>query len=71
MGEESRIPDIMRYMMYHNSYGETERARIQFNRLPEQARKGLALKDYAQAEALCPQHVPIGQAMKEAARILG
>jgi uncharacterized protein len=71
MGAESKIPDIMRYMMYYNSYGETERARRQFNRLPESLKKDLALKDYSPAETVCPQHIKIGQAMKEALRILG
>jgi len=71
LGAESKIPDIMRYMMYYNSYGETERARKQFNGLPESLKKDLALKDYSLAEAVCPQHIKIGQAMTEAVRILG
>jgi hypothetical protein len=71
LGAERKIPDIMRYMMYYNSYGETERARRQFNGLPESLKKDLALKDYSSAEAVCPQHIKIGQAMTEAVRILG
>jgi uncharacterized protein len=71
MGAGSRIPDVMRYMMYYNGYGERDYARGLFNKLPESLKKDLALKDYSQAEALCPQHINIGQAMKEAVRILG
>jgi len=70
MGDDSRIPDVMRYMMYYKSYGETDRARKEFIELPESLRNRLAFKDYSHAEALCPQHIRIGEAMREAARIL-
>jgi len=70
MGVESMIPDIMRYMMYYNSYGDRDLARQHYRELPESAKKDLALRDYSPAEDLCPQHIKIGQAMREAARIL-
>jgi uncharacterized protein len=71
MGAESRIPDIMRYMMYYNSYGEKDNARRQFSELPETAKNSLASADYSSAEGLCPQRIRIGEAMREAVRILG
>jgi uncharacterized protein len=71
MGSESRIPDVMRYMMYYNSYGERDNARRQFSELPESVRAALASRDYSPAEDLCPQRIKIGKTMREAARILG
>jgi uncharacterized protein len=70
MGADSKIPDVMRYMMYYNGYGERDRARKEFSNLPDSLRHNLALKDYSPAEALCPQHIRIGEVMREAARIL-
>jgi predicted aldo/keto reductase-like oxidoreductase len=70
MGADSRIPDILRYMMYYNSYGERDRAREEFKSLPEAFRKSLASRDYSPAERICPNRIKIGQAMREAVRIL-
>lgn len=71
MGAESRIPDVMRYMMYYNSYGDRDEARRKFRELPETVKKDLTLKDYSPAEALCPQNIRIGQAMRNAVKLLG
>jgi predicted aldo/keto reductase-like oxidoreductase len=64
------VSDIMRYLMYHNSYGEQELARQLFAELPAQARDKLILTDYSAAEARCPQHLPIARLMAEAANKL-
>ncbi|HUT30611.1 MAG TPA: aldo/keto reductase [Sedimentisphaerales bacterium] len=64
------VSDVMRYLMYHNSYGEKELARRLFAELPAQARKKLVLTDYSQAEARCPQHLPIAALMAEAEKKL-
>ena len=71
MGSEGRIPDVMRYMMYYNGYGEKDEARRQFMALPETVRNNLALRDYSSVEPACPHKIEIGRAMKEAVRILG
>jgi uncharacterized protein len=71
MGPESRIPDVMRYMMYYNSYGERDFARSQFAGLPESARNILSSGDFSSAEALCPQGIKIGSVMRDAVRVLG
>jgi uncharacterized protein len=70
MGFESRIPDVLRYMMYFNSYGERDQARRQFRELPVNVRESLALIDYSPAERVCPNNIKIGEAMKEAVKIL-
>jgi predicted aldo/keto reductase-like oxidoreductase len=61
------VSDIMRYLMYHNSYGEKEVARQLFAELPARAREQLTLTDYSAAEARCPQRLPIAKLMAEAA----
>lgn len=62
--------EVMRYLMYYKSYGDTERARELFARLPADAKCRLAGADYSAAEARCPQHMPIAQLMAEAAQRL-
>lgn len=71
MGSESWIPDVLRYMMYYNSYGKTDDARRLFRELPEPVRNRLPLRDYSLVERACPNKIKIGKAMREAARILG
>ena len=71
MGYESRIPDVLRYMMYFNSYGKTDDARRLFKELPEHIRAGLASRDYSAAERVCPNKIEIGKAMQEAVRLMG
>ncbi|UCE98945.1 MAG: aldo/keto reductase [Planctomycetota bacterium] len=65
------VSDIMRYLMYYNAYGERDRARHLFSEIPSEARKKLLSTDYSFAEARCPQHLPIGRLIAEAASRLG
>jgi len=71
MGAESRIPDVLRYMMYFNSYGKTDDARRLFKELPDSVRNSLALRDYSPAERACPNKIEIGKAMRKAFTMLG
>ena len=64
------VADVMRFVMYHNSYGEREGARALFARMPEEVRRGLLAADFSVAEARCPQHIPIGAMVAEAFRLL-
>jgi uncharacterized protein len=70
MGEESRIPDIMRYMMYYNGYGERDQARQLFRELPATLRDRLALLDYSIVESACPHKIQIGKVMRDASVLL-
>jgi len=69
---DSAVPDmpyvseVMRYLMYHNSYGEHDRARELLAQIPNKARDKLLGMDYSLAEARCPQHLPIGKLVAEA-----
>jgi len=60
------VSDIMRYLMYYNSYGDTDRARELFAQIPGDVRRKLLSTDYSTAEAHCPQNIPIGKLVAEA-----
>lgn len=66
---EGRVPigDIMRYLKYSRSYGNLDRARLHFKQLAPATRMQLARLDYIEAERRCPQKMPIGRLMREAA----
>jgi len=64
------VSDVMRYLMYYDSYGEKQHARELFTGIPAEARSRLAGTDYSPAEAHCPQRMPIGRLMTEAAQKL-
>jgi hypothetical protein len=64
------VSEIMRYLMYHNGYGDRNRARALFAHIPENVRANLLNIDYSTAEARCPQRMPIGKFMAEAAKKL-
>jgi predicted aldo/keto reductase-like oxidoreductase len=60
------VSDVMRFLMYYNSYGDRRRAREEFARIPSCLREGLLDADYTLAEARCPQRLPIGRLVAEA-----
>lgn len=68
--EGAYICDVMRYLMYHNSYGDQHRARELFAQIPRSVRSRLTQLDYSAAEARCPQHLPIGKLMAQAVKTL-
>lgn len=70
VGGHVPIGDIMRYLMYYHNYGEYDRARSLFNKLPAKTRKKIAIVDYALAEQHCPQKMAIGRLMAEAEKLL-
>jgi len=58
---------VMRYLMYCRNYGNRDFARSRFQSLPAQTRAVMAQVDYTAAEQRCPQRMPIGRLMREAA----
>ena len=64
------IGEVMRYMMYHNGYGETHMARQMFAQLPEGFRSAMDRVDWSSAERACPQGLAISEIMKEAREVL-
>ena len=60
-----KIGETMRYLMYHDAYGETARARELFARLPEEARS-LSRVDFSEAGRACPHGVDVAGLMRRA-----
>jgi len=58
--------EIMRYMMYHNSYNEPDYAKELFAKIPADVRNNLLNNDYSQAEKHCPQNLPIAKIIADA-----
>jgi len=60
------ISDIMRYLMYYNSYGEHAEAKRLFAQIPSELRRKLPSLNCRLAEARCPQRLPISELVTEA-----
>jgi predicted aldo/keto reductase-like oxidoreductase len=67
---EAPIGDVMRYLMYCNSYDNDKLAVDGFNKIPPKTRLRLARLDYSVAERNCPQGLPIAKLMREAKKKL-
>ncbi len=66
INSEVQVSDVMRYLMYSRSYGEPDRAKSAFRRIPSKIRNLIASQDYKEAERKCPQGMQIGRLMREA-----
>jgi len=69
LGAPARVGDTLRYLMYHDSYGDQEQARALFRALPEEARR-LDGVDWSAANRACPRGVDVALHMKRALRVL-
>ena len=67
---QNSIPDVMRCLMYYNSYRDPELAREYFAEIPAGFRARLATADFSTAQARCPQGLPIADLMREASQKL-
>jgi predicted aldo/keto reductase-like oxidoreductase len=65
------VGDIMRFLMYYNSYGEVDHARKCFARIPPQVRSRLETIDFSAAERVCPQKIEIAKLVRQAVKTLG
>jgi predicted aldo/keto reductase-like oxidoreductase len=64
------IGDVMRCLMYCNSYNGYELAADGFKKIPEKIRKQITRLDYSAAESRCPRRLPIARLMREAKKKL-
>ena len=64
------VSDVLRYLMYYNSFGDTQTACQLFAEIPQQTRDKMLTADYAAAESRCPQRLPIARFMSQAVRTL-
>ena len=62
------VSDVMRCLMYARSYGDLQRAKTLFQKLPVITRRQMTLTDYSLAEQRCPQKMAIGKLMREAVK---
>ena len=62
------IGDVMRYLMYANSYGDHALAANEFKQIPQKIQTRLSGLDYSRAERECPQGLPIARLMQEAVK---
>lgn len=65
-----RVADTLRLLMYHDEYGEPERARRLFRDIPPTERD-LAGLDLAAAARACPHGLDLAALLGRAARVLG
>jgi predicted aldo/keto reductase-like oxidoreductase len=63
-----QIGATLRYLMYHDVYGETDKAKEMFAKLPERAKR-LSIVDFSPANQACPHGVDVASHMKRAAEI--
>ena len=64
------VGDILRFLMYYNSYGDADRARACFAEIPAHVREKLAALDFSRAEQICPQKIKIGDLIRRALTVL-
>jgi len=65
------LSDIMRCLMYHNSYGRPDMAKEVFAEIPASVKAKLLSTDYSRVQRRCPQHLPISKLVAEAVTKLG
>jgi predicted aldo/keto reductase-like oxidoreductase len=63
---EVPIRDVMRFVMYHDSYGSRMMAKEHFAAIDGKIRAKMASLDYSAVEQSCPQKLPIGRLIREA-----
>jgi len=68
--ETPYIADTMRFLMYHDSYGETARAKQLFSQIPSDIKAKMTKINYRPAEKTCPQNLPITQIIAQAIKRL-
>ena len=64
------VSDVMRYLMYYNSFGDTQTARQLFAEIPQHIRDKMLTADYSAAQSRCPQRLPVARLMSQAVRTL-
>jgi len=68
--ETPYIADTMRFLMYHDSYGETARAKQLFSQIPPDIKAKMTKINYRLAEKTCPQNLPITEIIAQATKRL-
>jgi uncharacterized protein len=61
------VGDLMRALMYHDSYGDIAHAKEVFAEIPADVKQRLLAVDYSAAEHVCPNRMPISKLVADAA----
>lgn len=64
------ISNVMRSLMYYHCYGDFQKARTLYNKLPIRIRKNIISYDYSASEKKCPRKIAIGQLVRQASEEL-
>ncbi len=67
---ETRVADALRFLMYHESYGEQDKARQLWKELAPAERR-VDDVDFAAASAACPEGIDISGRLRRAQELLG
>jgi predicted aldo/keto reductase-like oxidoreductase len=67
---DTRVADILRYLMYHEGYGKNEEARRLYHELPPECRE-FNKKELLEARKECPQGIDIAARLEKAKKIFG
>jgi predicted aldo/keto reductase-like oxidoreductase len=67
LDENMPIGDVMRCLMYARNYGDRDLGKTTYQTLPSKMREAIPRWDYAAAEKRCPNGLPVGRLMREAA----
>lgn len=70
VGLDIPICDILRYSMYHHSYGDRDTAFHLYHSLPKKVKGNILKADYSVAEKHCPQKIQIGKVLLEIQKTL-
>ena len=70
LSQPAPVAEVMRSLMYYQSYQETELARQTFRAIDPGLRGLLTSTDYSLAESRCPQGLPISRLMRQAVSLL-
>lgn len=68
--EPVKIGTTLRCLMYHDSYGDLEKARRVFGELPREARQ-LQGVDFSAASRACPHGIDVARLMRRATQLFG
>jgi predicted aldo/keto reductase-like oxidoreductase len=63
------VSNTLRCLMYHDTYGDAEKARLAFAQLPAEAQRIRGV-DFARANSLCPHGIDIARHMQRASEVL-
>lgn len=69
VNNRAHIADCLRYLMYHESYGKTDKAKELYHQIPLHSRS-LTIQETTLAQSVCPQGIDIKTRLELARKLL-